>query len=92
MIVFKEILFPLCVLLLGDANVVNLSLYSLQRSPHGKKSTYRDSRYYHIINRSVDKMNIIFRESNDYEYFADIMFHMKSYGITLYNYCLMSNH
>ena len=48
--------------------------------------------YYHIVNRGVDKMNI-FRHSDDYEYFEELMcLHMKSYGITLHNYCLMSNH
>ena len=48
--------------------------------------------YYHIINRGVDKMNI-FRHPDDFEYFEELMcFHMKSYGITLHNYCLMSNH
>ncbi|SFV56762.1 hypothetical protein MNB_SV-3-838 [hydrothermal vent metagenome] len=48
--------------------------------------------YYHIINRGVDKMNI-FRQPDDYEYFEELMcFYMKSYGITLHNYCLMSNH
>ena len=48
--------------------------------------------YYHIVNRGVDKMNI-FRHRDDYEYFEELMcFHMKSYGITLHNYCLISNH
>ena len=48
--------------------------------------------YYHIINRGVDKMNI-FKHPDDYEYFEELMcFYMKSYGITLHNYCLMSNH
>ena len=48
--------------------------------------------YYHIINRGVDKMKI-FRNADDYEYFEELMcFYMKSYGITLHNYCLMSNH
>jgi len=48
--------------------------------------------YYHIINRGVDKMNI-FRYPDDYEYFEELMcFYMKSYSITLHNYCLMSNH
>jgi len=48
--------------------------------------------YYHIINRGVDKMNI-FRHKDDYEYFEELMcFYMKSYGITLHNYCLMRNH
>ena len=48
--------------------------------------------YYHIINRGVDKMNI-FLHKDDYEYFEELMcFYMKSYGITLHNYCLMGNH
>ena len=48
--------------------------------------------YYHIVNRGVDKMNI-FRHPDDYAYFEELMcFYMKSYGITLHNYCLMSNH
>jgi len=48
--------------------------------------------YYHIVNRGVDRMNI-FRHKDDYEYFEELMcFYMKSYGITLHNYCLMSNH
>ena len=47
---------------------------------------------YHIINRGVNKMNI-FRQPDDYEYFEELMcFYMKSYGITLHNYCLMSSH
>jgi len=48
--------------------------------------------FYHIVNRGVDKKNI-FRHKDDYEYFEELMcFYMKSYGITLHNYCLMSNH
>ena len=48
--------------------------------------------YYHIINRGVEQ-RIIFKEADDYEYFEELMcFYMKSYGITLHNYCLMSNH
>jgi len=48
--------------------------------------------YYHIINRGVEQRTI-FKESADYEYFEELMcFYMKSYGITLHNYCLMSNH
>ena len=48
--------------------------------------------YYHIINRGVAQMDI-FKERADYEYFEELMcFYMKSYGITLHNYCLMSNH
>jgi len=48
--------------------------------------------YYHVINRGVEQRTI-FEEPADYEYFEELMcFHMKSYGITLHNYCLMSNH
>lgn len=48
--------------------------------------------YYHIINRGVEQ-RVIFEEPSDYEYFEELMcFYMKSYGITLHNYCLMSNH
>ena len=48
--------------------------------------------YYHIINRGVEQ-RVIFKEASDYEYFEDLMcFYMKSYGITLHSYCLMSNH
>ncbi len=48
--------------------------------------------YHHIINRGVEQ-RVIFKEDADYEYFEELMcFHAKSYGIRLYNYCLMSNH
>jgi REP element-mobilizing transposase RayT len=48
--------------------------------------------FYHVINRGVEQRNI-FKEPADYEYFEELMcFYMKSYGITLHNYCLMSNH
>ena len=48
--------------------------------------------YYHIINRGVAQSRI-FREPADYEYFEALMcFYMKSYNITLHNYCLMGNH
>ena len=48
--------------------------------------------YYHIINRGVEQ-RVIFKEASDYEYFEELMcFYMKSYGITLHSYCLMSNH
>jgi len=48
--------------------------------------------YYHIVNRGVEQRTI-FEEPGDYEYFEELMcFYMKSYGITLHNYCLMSNH
>jgi len=48
--------------------------------------------YYHIINRGVEQ-RVVFKEKNDYEYFEELMcFYAKSYGITVHNYCLMSNH
>ena len=48
--------------------------------------------YYHIINRGVDK-RVIFKEPVDYEQFEELMcFYAKSYGITIHNYCLMTNH
>ena len=48
--------------------------------------------YYHIINRGVARMNI-FQTPSDYEYFEELMcFYAKSFGITIHNYCLMSNH
>jgi len=48
--------------------------------------------YHHIINRGVEQ-RVIFKEASDYEQFEELMcFYMKSYGITLHNYCLMSNH
>jgi len=48
--------------------------------------------YYHIINRGVEQ-RVVFKEASDYEYFEELMcFYMKSYGITLHNYCLMGNH
>ena len=48
--------------------------------------------YYHIINRGVEQ-RVIFKEPDDYVYFEELMcFYMKSYGITLHNYCLMGNH
>ncbi|BAF71978.1 transposase [Sulfurovum sp. NBC37-1] len=48
--------------------------------------------YYHIINRGVAQMPI-FKEPDDYEQFEELMCStMKNYGITLHNYCLMSNH
>ena len=48
--------------------------------------------YYHIINRGVEQ-RVIFKEPSDYEYFEELMcFYAKSFGITLHNYCLMSNH
>ena len=47
---------------------------------------------YHVINRGVAQMRI-FEEAVDYEYFEELMcFYAKSFGITIHNYCLMSNH
>jgi REP element-mobilizing transposase RayT len=47
---------------------------------------------YHVLNRGVAQMRI-FEEPADYEYFEELMcFYAKSYGITIHNYCLMSNH
>ncbi len=48
--------------------------------------------YYHIINRSVEQ-RVVFKEEEDYEYFMELLcFQAKNYGITIHNYCLMSNH
>jgi len=48
--------------------------------------------YYHIINRGVEQ-RVVFKEPVDYEYFEELMcFYAKSYGVTIHNYCLMSNH
>ena len=47
---------------------------------------------YHVINRGVAQMQV-FEERADYEYFEELMcFYAKSFGITIHNYCLMSNH
>lgn len=48
--------------------------------------------YYHIINRGVEQ-RVVFKETEDYEYFEEIMcLYAKNYNITIHNYCLMSNH
>ncbi len=48
--------------------------------------------YYHIINRGVEQ-RVVFKEVEDYEEFEVLMcFYAKSFGITIHNYCLMSNH
>lgn len=48
--------------------------------------------YYHIINRGVEQ-RVVFKEAEDYEYFEGLMcFYARSFGITIHNYCLMSNH
>ena len=47
--------------------------------------------FYHVINRGVEQ-RVVFKESNDYEYFEELMcLYAKSFGITIHNYCLMSN-
>ena len=48
--------------------------------------------YYHIVNRGVEQRTV-FEDAQDYEYFEELMcFYAKSFGITIHNYCLMSNH
>ena len=48
--------------------------------------------YYHVINRGVEQ-RVVFEEMQDYKYFEELIcLYTKSYGITLHNYCLMSNH
>ena len=48
--------------------------------------------FYHIINRGVEQREV-FQEPEDYQYFEELMcFYGKSFGITMHNYCLMSNH
>ncbi len=48
--------------------------------------------FYHIVNRGVEQ-RVIFEESEDYEYFEELMcFYAKSYGVVVHNYCLMGNH
>lgn len=48
--------------------------------------------YYHIVNRGVEQ-RVVFEDAGDYEYFEELMcLYAKSYGITIHNYCLMSNH
>jgi len=48
--------------------------------------------YHHIISIGAEQ-RIVFKEAEDYEYFEELMcFYVKSFGITLHNYCLMSTH
>ena len=48
--------------------------------------------YYHVINRGVEQ-RVIFKEDEDYEKFEELLCtYAPSYGITIHNYCLMSNH
>ena len=47
---------------------------------------------YHIVNRGVAQMQV-FEEPDEYEYFEELMcLYAKNFGITIHNYCLMSNH
>ena len=48
--------------------------------------------YYHIVNRGVEQ-RVAFKATSDYEHFEELMcLYAKHFGITLHNYCLMSNH
>ncbi len=48
--------------------------------------------YYHVINRGVEQ-RVIFKEKEDYAKFEELLCtYAPSYGITIHNYCLMSNH
>jgi REP element-mobilizing transposase RayT len=48
--------------------------------------------YYHVINRGVEQ-RVVFEEKEDYEKFEELLCtYAPSYGVTLHNYCLMSNH
>jgi len=48
--------------------------------------------YYHVINRGVEQ-RVIFKETEDYEKFEELLCtYAPSYGVTLHNYCLMTNH
>ena len=48
--------------------------------------------YYHVINRGVEQ-RVIFKEAEDYKKFEELLCtYAPSYGITIHNYCLMSNH
>jgi len=48
--------------------------------------------YYHIVNRGVEQ-RVIFKEDEDYKKFEELLCtYAPSYGVTIHNYCLMSNH
>ena len=67
-------------------------IFYLQGVRMPRKPRIEIAGYYHIINRGVEQ-RVVFKVPDDYEYFEELMcFYMKSYGITLHNYCLMSNH
>lgn len=57
-----------------------------------RKERVTELGYYHIINRGVERRDI-FLESEDYDYFLNLLSEMKkTYGITIHAYCLMTNH
>jgi len=48
--------------------------------------------YYHVVNRGVEQ-RVIFKEDEDYKKFEELLCtYTPSYGVTIHNYCLMSNH
>jgi len=57
-----------------------------------RKERYTEAGCYHIINRGVERRNI-FIESQDYDFFLDLMLHLvDKYEITTHAFCLMTNH
>ena len=48
--------------------------------------------YYHVVNRGVER-RVVFEEPQDYEKFENLLHEQAEvYGVTIHNYCLMSNH
>ncbi len=48
--------------------------------------------YYHVVNRGVDK-RVVFADSEDFEKFEELLcVGADTFGVTIHNYCLMSNH
>ncbi len=73
-------------------NISKPTLYSKQGANMPRRPRIEIAGYYHIINRGVEQ-RVIFKEASDYEQFEELMcFYMQSYGITLHNYSLMTNH
>ncbi|CAA6798553.1 MAG: Unknown protein [uncultured Sulfurovum sp.] len=57
-----------------------------------RKPRIKIAGYYHVINRGVEQ-RVIFKEEEDYEKFEELLCtYAPSYGVTIHNYCLMSNH
>ncbi len=57
-----------------------------------RKERISELGFYHIINRGVERRDV-FLESEDYDYFLDLLSEMKkTYNITIHTYCLMTNH